>query len=275
MNHRPKKKFGQNFLKDQSVIDAILHAADLDQDSRVVEIGPGLGALTHELCARAGSLTVFEIDPDLVAHWSEIAPSNMALHQGDVLKSSWTDLLKHPPYSMVANLPYNISSQVVFKLLDHHQLFNRLVLMFQKEVADRLKALPGTKDYGILSVLCRLHFDIRQVVAVPPGAFYPAPKVQSSVLRFIPLSKPRCQVEDESLLRKLVKAAFGQRRKTLLNALSSGGFQKEDIHRICLHNDIDVKRRGETLSLEEFVALANDFANLEPAAADSETAPRS
>jgi len=265
MNHRHKKKFGQNFLKDPSVVQKILQAARLDAGSQVVEIGPGLGALTHHLGKAAGSLTVFEIDADLIDYWKTQQLENLHLIEGDVLKMPWRDILREPPYVMVANLPYNISSQVVFKLLEHRDLFSRLVLMFQKEVADRLKAEPSTKDYGILSVLCRRHFDIRQLCAVPPGAFHPAPKVHSSVLCFESLASPRYPGCDEDHLRKVVKAGFGQRRKTLQNALSSAGFSREAIACATSDNRIDPMRRGETLSLGEFVALSESLRGLEPA----------
>lgn len=254
MDYRPKKRFGQNFLRDLSVVERILTAADLSPDDRVLEIGPGLGVLTERLLARAGEVQVMEVDRDLAERLRGRPEIHLRVLEGDCLEMDWPALLPEPPYTLVANLPYNISSQVVFKILDHRDLFRRLVLMFQKEVADRLAASPGGKDYGILSVFCHLWFDVRRVATVPPGAFFPPPKVTSAVLAFDPLPAPRVAVEDEALFRRVVKGAFGQRRKTLRNALAAAGFA--DVESALLDAGIDPVRRGETLSLEEFARLS-------------------
>ncbi len=255
MNHRHKKRFGQNFLRDLSVVERIVAAADLDADSRVLEIGPGLGVLTERLLARSAEVHVMEVDRDLVERLRARDEARLIVHEGDCLEMDWPHLLPSPPYTLVANLPYNISSQVVFKILDHRPIFRRCVLMFQKEVADRLAAAPGTKDYGILSVLCRLWFDIRRVVTVPPGAFYPPPKVTSAVLAFEPLASARVPVDDELFFRQVVKGAFAQRRKTLRNTLVASGFD-EGLDEVLEQTGIDARRRGETLTLEEFARLA-------------------
>jgi 16S rRNA (adenine1518-N6/adenine1519-N6)-dimethyltransferase len=256
MQHRPKKRFGQNFLQDERVVDAILQAAELTPSDRVLEIGPGLGALTDRMLPLVERLQVMELDQDLIAALERRSAANLQVLAGDALRLDWPALLPAPPYKMVANLPYNISSQVVFKILDHHRLFSRLVLMFQKEVGDRLSALPGGKDYGILSVLCQLHFNVRRLLVVPPGAFYPAPKVTSAVLIFTPLGAPRVAVPDERFFRRVVKAAFAQRRKTLRNTLSASGFGGAHLEPLLQGLEIDPVRRGETLSLEEFSRLA-------------------
>lgn len=256
MNHRPKKRFGQNFLKDRSVIERALTAARLQPDDRVLEIGPGLGVLTERLLAAVQEVRVMEVDRDLAARLRQSDAANLTVFEGDALRLPWEEILPEPPYKLVANLPYNISSQILFKILDHRQRFDLLVLMFQKEVGDRLCAAPGSRDYGILSVFCQLWYDIRRVVVVPPGAFTPPPKVQSVVLAFEPLPGPRVAVADEAQFRHVVKGAFSQRRKTLRNALSSSGFPPEELDRALCACAIDPGRRGETLDLAEFAALA-------------------
>ena len=266
MQVKAKKRFGQNFLRDQGVVEKILTAAGLGEQDRVLEIGPGLGALTDRLLAAAAEVTVMEIDRDLIAGLEARREPQLRILEGDCIELDWPALLTSPPYKLVANLPYNISSQVLFKVLDHRELFARLVLMFQKEVGERLIALPGTSAYGILSVFCQLVFDIRRVVSVPPGAFYPAPKVHSVVLEFNPLAQPRVAVTDAALFRRVVKGAFGQRRKTLRNALTGAGFAAEAIDAALGRCAIDPRRRGETLDLAEFAALSNTLGEVAAAA---------
>lgn len=256
MHPRPKKRFGQNFLRDPSVVDRILAAARLEADDRILEIGPGLGVLTDRLLAATAEVTVMEVDRDLITGLEARREPRLQVVAGDCLEIDWPSLLERPPYKLVANLPYNISSQVLFKILDHRELFSRLVLMFQKEVGDRLCAAPGTSAYGILSVFCQLVFDIRRVTVVPPGAFYPPPKVHSVVLEFVPLARPRVAVDDPRLFRRVVKGAFGQRRKTLRNALLGAGFPAAVIDAALAGCGIDPQRRGETLELAEFAALS-------------------
>ena len=256
MQHRPKKRFGQNFLRDQQVVERILGAAELEHSDNLLEIGPGLGALTDRLLPCVGQLHVMELDRDLAASLQARPENNLQVHMGDALRLDWGELLTEPPYKLVANLPYNISSQILFKILDNRQLFSRLVLMFQQEVGDRLCAEPASKQYGILSVLCQNYFDVRRVVRVPPGAFFPPPKVHSVVLRFDALDQPRVAVTDERFFRRVVKGAFGQRRKTLRNSLQGAGLSFDGLVEAMAEIDIDAKRRAETLSLEEFGALA-------------------
>ncbi len=257
MSHRPRKRFGQNFLRDQHVLDRIVAAADLQQDDRILEIGPGQGALTTRLLATGLPVLAVEIDRDLAAALQERGEANLEIKVGDVLRYPWTDLLQHPPYKLIANLPYNISSQVLFKALDHRHSFTRLVLMFQKEVGERLVASEGSRNYGILSVLMQTWFRIERVVKVPPGAFFPPPKVDSVVLCLEPLPQPRVKLLDEDLYRKLVKGAFAQRRKTVRNSLLGSGWQATTLDRAFAAAGIDAGRRGETCTIEEFGALAN------------------
>ncbi len=257
--HRHKKRFGQNFLRDRGVVERILAAAALDPGDRVVEIGPGMGALTDPMLSRAGEVHILEIDRELAARWRERPEAHLRVHEGDALDLDWPRFLTTPPYKMVANLPYNISSQVLFKILDHRELFSRLVLMFQKEVGERLCAGPGSRDYGILSVLCQLWFDIRRVILVKPGSFYPPPKVDSVVLSFDPLASARVPVEDWMGFRRTVKAAFGQRRKSLRNALTGGGWSVAQAEEALRASGIDPSRRAETLSLDEFARLSRQL----------------
>lgn len=255
--YRAKKRFGQHFLHEQKYIDDILRAAELIESSQVLEIGPGLGALTDPILATGVSLQVMEVDRDILARLRQRPESNLRINEGDALRLDWRELLDSPPYVLISNLPYNISSQILFRLLDERSLFSKAVLMFQKEVADRICAEPSTRDYGILSVLCQLYFDVRKVVNVPSGAFNPPPKVDSAVIEFIPLPVSRFHVEDEMFLRRVVKAAFAQRRKTLRNTLKTAGFSIEEIEVAAMAAEIDLKRRGETLTLQEFSTLAN------------------
>ena len=263
MNHyQTKKRFGQHFLHDPAVIDKIITAARLQPDQRVLEIGPGLGVLTEELLKYAAQVTVMEIDRDLIERLNRRLDPHLVVIEGDVLKLSWPELLREPPYTLVANLPYNISSQILFKLLDHRLYFTRMVLMFQREVAERLMARPGSKDYGILSVLCQLWYDIDKVALVRPGAFNPPPKVDSLVVSFLPLAKPRVDPIDEALFKRLVKAAFTQRRKTLRNSLLAAGLKAIEIDAALQCAGIDAGCRGETLDLYQFSALASAFSQI-------------
>ncbi|MCD6186611.1 MAG: ribosomal RNA small subunit methyltransferase A [Desulfuromusa sp.] len=259
MSHRAKKRFGQHFLHDRTVIDKIIAAAQLDPQQQVVEIGPGLGVLTDELLTRSAHVQVMEIDRDLIARLEARNDLRLTVHAGDVLKLPWRDFLLQPPYTLVANLPYNISSQVVFRLIEHRDLFQRMVLMFQREVGERLVATPGGKDYGILSVLCQLWFEIKTVTRVKPGAFSPPPKVDSIVLQFQTLQQPRVDPVDEVLFKKVVKGAFTQRRKTLRNSLLASGFTAEDIDISLQQAGISPSCRGETLSLQNFSDLTKSF----------------
>ena len=259
MSYQTKKRFGQHFLHDPAVIAKIISAARLQPDQRVVEIGPGLGVLTEQLLKHAAQVAVMEIDRDLIERLKLRPEGHLDIYEGDVLRLSWSELLTEPPYTLVANLPYNISSQILFKLLDHRHFFSRMVLMFQREVAERLMAQPGTKDYGILSVLCQLWYDIDKVALVKPGAFNPPPKVDSIVVSFLPLEQPRVDPIDEVLFKRLVKAAFTQRRKTLRNSLLAGGYKAVDIDAALPLAGINPGCRGETLDLRQFSALTEAF----------------
>ncbi|NLC69905.1 MAG: ribosomal RNA small subunit methyltransferase A [Desulfuromonadaceae bacterium] len=253
---RPKKCFSQNFLRDPVVVERIVTAAGLVDSERVFEIGPGLGVLTWRMLPFCKELHVAEIDVDLAATLESRHEPRLIIHTGDALELDWPGLLTHPPYTLVANLPYHISSPIFFKVLENRFLFRKLVLMFQKEFGARLCASPGTKDYGILSVFCRQYFDAEVVTQVSPQAFYPVPKVASVVLALSPLARPRVSVGDEIFFGRVVRGAFCQRRKTLFNSLKGAGFAAEDLNERIRVAGIDPQRRGETLEIEEFAALA-------------------
>ncbi|HWI40354.1 MAG TPA: 16S rRNA (adenine(1518)-N(6)/adenine(1519)-N(6))-dimethyltransferase RsmA [Verrucomicrobiae bacterium] len=258
---RPKKMFGQNFLTDRNVLARIVSASGAGPADRVLEIGPGRGALTNLLAQAAGRVVAVEVDRELAAllRAEFFSLPKVEILEADVLEVDLRELLQGegPPWKVVANLPYNISTPALFRLLEAREVLADMTLMLQKEVGARLAASPGTAEYGILSVLFGLHYDISLAFVVKPGAFFPRPKVDSAVIRFLPLQKPREEVGDEELFRRLVKAAFGQRRKTLWNCLKGAGLAPEEKLRGVLEAcGIDPGRRGETLSIAEFAALS-------------------
>ena len=256
---RPKKRFGQNFLRDQNIVERIMKAADPQPSDRYLEIGPGDGALTKRLLATGQPVLVIDIDKMLGADLKDSGYHNLDVVIGDALRLDWGTLLQNPPYKLIANLPYNISSQILFRVLEYRQLFSRLVLMFQKEVGERLEATSGSRDYGVLSVLMQTWFQIERVTTVPPRAFSPPPKVDSMVLCFEPLSETPVPLLDVELYRRLVRGAFAQRRKTLRNSLLGSGWSALPLDEALKRAAIDPKRRGETLSLTEFAQLANQL----------------
>ena len=257
----PRKRFSQNFLTDRNVLLRIVEAAGIRTGEPVLEIGPGRGALTR-LLAQAGRVVAVEVDRDLVAHLAAEFSGypGVEIVSSDILRCDLAALLtsRHPGrWRVVANLPYNISSHVLFLLLDHVSLFCGLTLMLQKEVAERIASGPDEKEYGILSIFCRLHCDVDLLFTVKPGSFHPVPKVSSAILRLNPLPAPRCDVGDEAFFRRLVKAAFGNRRKTLWNCLKGEFGDSEDaLRRILTACAIEPGRRGETLSIEEYALLS-------------------
>lgn len=266
---RPKKALGQNFLTDANILQRIVAAVEIAPDDAVLEVGPGRGALTSLMAGLARQVVAVELDRQLVPilRTAFLLRPNVEIVEADILAADLPRLFEERgggKWKVAANLPYNISSQVLFRFLDYRDHFSLLVLMFQKEVGDRLLASPGTKEYGILSVFCRLHFDITRVTNVRPGAFHPVPKVDSVVLRFVPLGAPRVDVGDEPFFRRVVKAAFSQRRKTLWNCLRAAGLTDTDDMLLAALQQcgIDGNRRGETLSLEEFAVLARALATL-------------
>jgi len=258
---RPLKSLGQNFLVDQNIIGRIISSACLNPGDGVVEIGPGRGALTSHLVSNADRLLLVEYDHALAADLTKQYRDNpqVTVVDGDILVVDLETLLDNDrtDWKVVANLPYNISTQVLFRLMEIRSRLSRMVLMLQKEVGDRLTAQPDTSDYGVTTVLLGLWFDIRREFIVAPGCFHPRPKVYSAVLSFVPLSSPRVEVGCEVLFRRVVKGAFAMRRKTLYNCLKRaelcGTDELMNVFDTC---GIDGQRRGETLSMAEFARLS-------------------
>jgi 16S rRNA (adenine1518-N6/adenine1519-N6)-dimethyltransferase len=260
LNFRPRKSRGQNFLIHQRVIDAIIRLLDLSPADEVVEIGPGFGFLTRYLLERAARVWAVEVDPALVERLRASrfgADPKLRLVCGDILKVPLAEMLPAKKLKLAGNLPYSISTAVLFRIFEWRVHFSTLVLMVQKEVADRIAAAPGTKDYGTLSIWSQVHGRITDKISVSPEAFFPRPKVRSTVLKIELFSEPLAVPAEMPVLRGLVRAAFGQRRKTLANALA--GWLKSDgseIETLLRSQGIDPRRRGETLSVDEYIKLA-------------------
>jgi 16S rRNA (adenine1518-N6/adenine1519-N6)-dimethyltransferase len=259
----PAKRLGQHFLIDRGIMMAMIRSAEVDSQDVVLEVGPGLGEMTMLLASKARRVIAIEIDESVVALLKDRLDDydNIVLHRGDALKFDFLGESRNwgEKFKIVANLPYSISTQLLFCFVEMRDAFSGMTLMLQKEVAERIVAAPGRKQYGILSVLLQLYCDTFIRFLVPPSLFYPRPKVESAVVRFDFLQKPRVEIKDEAIFRKVVKASFGHRRKTLKNALRNFGFfnsKVRDVEASFRRAGIDPTRRGETLTLEEFAALS-------------------
>lgn len=251
MNHTPRKRFGQNFLRDQGVIQSIIRAIAPSPQDHMVEIGPGQGALTWPLLDYVPRLAVVELDRDLIERLRQHPlGSRLDIHSGDALEFDFASL--GSDLRLVGNLPYNISTPLLFHLARFAEIMRDGHFMLQKEVVDRLAAEPSTPDYSRLSVMMQYRFYVEALFEVPPGAFFPAPKVQSAIVRLIPKPASLRYARDEARLEQLVMKAFSQRRKMLRSTL-----KHELPEAAWTALKIDPQRRAETLSLEEFVALAN------------------
>ena len=249
--HHARKRFGQHFLADGHYVARIVEAIAPQPGDNLVEIGPGFGALTRPLLERTGRLAAIEIDRDLAARLAaEFSPDRLVLHVVDALAFDFATLGER--LRVVGNLPYNISSPLLFRLAQFDARLVDLHLMLQREVVARMSAPPATPDYGRLSVMLQSRFAVTRLFIVPAGAFRPAPKVESAVVRLVPLGSARPPLADEHTFARVVAAAFGQRRKTLKNALAA--ICGEDA---LARAGIDPKARGETLSVADFVRLAN------------------
>ncbi|MFQ5588872.1 MAG: 16S rRNA (adenine(1518)-N(6)/adenine(1519)-N(6))-dimethyltransferase RsmA [Nitrospiria bacterium] len=278
-NVRAKKKWGQNFLIDANIRRKILDCAEIQTDERVVEIGPGKGFLTRALLERGASVTAIEIDPDLIKIiQSEMkTPLDTDQHNVKKLNLIHADALRYDykklstPYKVVANLPYYISTPLLFKLLEERAHTTRMVLMLQKEVAERMAAPVGHPAYGALSIVLQFYTDVNMAFTVSPNCFQPRPKVASAVVSITPLETPRVPVRDETLFLKIVKGAFLYRRKKLDNALRFAGFSEPWIKKALKRSHCDGERRGETLSMAAFAALANAFLETRQASRQSES----
>lgn len=257
-----KKGLGQNFLTSRDVLEEIAEAAEAEDG--VLEIGPGFGVLTHELAQHAKKVVSLEIDERLidVLEYTLADCDNVKIINKDVLKTDLKKLIDEEfggeRISVAANLPYYITTPIITRLLEEKLPLKNIVVMVQKEVALRMQALPATKDYGAITLLCQYFSEPEIITTVPAGLFVPPPKVDSAVLRLRLLDKPRVDVTDERMFFRTVKAAFSQRRKTLLNCICSFfSMPKEKAAEVLESVGIDPKRRGETLSIEEFAKAAD------------------
>jgi len=254
MNHQPRKRFGQNFLHDPGVIGHIIAVINPKPGQNIVEIGPGQGAITRELLRRCGRLQAVELDRDLIEPLDQSckALGELHIHSADALKFNFSQLAAGGKLRVVGNLPYNISTPLLFHLLEQSSHIEDMHFMLQKEVVERMAASPGNKDYGRLSVMLQTRCQVTPLFDIGPGAFKPPPKVHSAFVRLVPFREPPYPIDDFETFSRLVATAFGQRRKTLRNNLK--GLLDADQIAQC---GIDPAARAETLGLEGFVHLAN------------------
>ena len=267
-NIRPKKHFGQNFLADPNIAGMIVKRSEIGPDDVVLEIGAGLGALTIPVALKARKVFAIEKDRHIIGilRVEMIANrlSNVEIIENDFLKLDLKAMLKTSGQKVIVmgNLPYNISSQVLVRVVSFRKMVSRAVLMFQKEMAQRITASPGSKAYGRLTVMLKYSSDIKKIADINASSFYPKPKVDSEVLEIRFKREPEYLADDETFLYRVVKAAFGNRRKTLKNALFASNLGIEASHaRVVLErSEIDPMRRAETLNIEEFVRLSNTIA---------------
>jgi 16S rRNA (adenine1518-N6/adenine1519-N6)-dimethyltransferase len=250
------KPLGQHFLIDHNIVRKIVRLAELQPGETVLEIGPGRGILTEALLGASGLVVAVEVDPALCAHLRATLGDrpNFKLVEGDALAYDYAQVPS--PFLVVANLPYYVSTPLLFRLLQERTRVDRMVLMLQAEVAARLAARPGGKDYGVLSVAAQFCCEVRQAFRVPPTCFRPKPQVGSAVVVLTPLLKPRVAVREEARFFKIVRAGFAHRRKALLNSLRDEGFAAARTVAALEKAGIDPHRRAETLSIEEFAALS-------------------
>ncbi|MBU1615549.1 16S rRNA (adenine(1518)-N(6)/adenine(1519)-N(6))-dimethyltransferase RsmA [bacterium] len=258
---RLRKGLGQNLLIDDDVLEKIVEAASLTKDDIVLEIGPGLGVLTKRLASLASKVIAVEIDSALVGLLGRELRDckNVEIIEADILKTDLSKLLppSSPKLKVVANLPYYITTPVIIHLLEKRDLIESMIIMIQKEVGERIIASPGGKDYGSLSILVQYYAIPELITPVASSSFIPRPKVDSSVIKLKVADAPRVKVDDEKLFFRVVRGAFGKRRKMLPNALSGAGFDKEKVVDLLNRMGLNPKQRGETLSIQEFAALSN------------------
>ncbi|HHH42759.1 MAG TPA: 16S rRNA (adenine(1518)-N(6)/adenine(1519)-N(6))-dimethyltransferase RsmA [Gammaproteobacteria bacterium] len=257
MTHQARKRFGQNFLHDPAIIERIVQAIRPQPGQRLVEIGPGKGAITLPLLAACGRLEVIELDRDLVQPLADRAQGigELVIHQQDALRFDFAALAGDGRVRTVGNLPYNISTPLLFHLIAQSDSIQDMHFMLQQEVVDRMAATPGNRDYGRLSIMIQYHCRVEPLFGVGPGAFQPAPRVHSAFVRLTPWQQPPVSVRDTDCLATLVRQAFSQRRKTLRNTLK-GLLSEQDI----LATGTDPTARPETIPLEQYAALADRLA---------------
>lgn len=259
---RADKKLGQNFLIDENIVRNIVAAAELSDKDTVLEVGPGIGTLTQGLAESGASVVAVELDKRLlpVLDTTLEGYDNVRIVNGDILQVDIMQTVGVDEFKVCANLPYYITTPIIFALLEKRLPMERLVAMVQKEVAERMAAKPGGKDYGALSVAIQYYTEPEIAFIVPPSSFIPAPSVDSAVIVCKRREKPPVEVCDEALFFRVVKAAFSLRRKMLNNSLKNMGIKGEQVAKWLELAGVDGKRRAETLSLEDFAALTNTFA---------------
>lgn len=262
------KSLGQNFLIDGNIINKIAETAELDDNSGVLEIGPGFGTLTQVLCTKAKKVVAIEVDKSLErVHKETLDYDNLKIIYDDFMKVDVNKLIEEEfqglDVKIVANLPYYITTPIIMKILEEKYKISKIVVMVQKEVAERLNSLPGSKEYGAITLAVNYRADTKIAITVPNSVFMPRPKVDSAVIEFNILKTPRVQVLDEELLFSVIKASFGQRRKTLLNGMSNNLKISKDVVKEALENaGIDPGIRGETLNLNQFGRISDELKKL-------------
>lgn len=259
---RADKRLGQNFLVEESVVRRIAEAAELSPGETVLEIGPGIGTLTQQLALTGADVVAVELDKRLIPVLSHTVGGyeNVRVVQGDILKVDIPEVVGKPTFKVAANLPYYITTPIIMNLLEQRLPVERLVVMVQKEVAQRMTASPGGRDYGAISVAMQYYTEPKIAFIVKAGSFMPAPKVDSTVMVCKRREKPPVDVPDEKIFFRTVAAAFSVRRKMLSNALKNmGGLTGDQVKDWLERSGIDPKRRAETLSLEDFASLARNY----------------
>ncbi|HWR31053.1 MAG TPA: 16S rRNA (adenine(1518)-N(6)/adenine(1519)-N(6))-dimethyltransferase RsmA [Negativicutes bacterium] len=270
---RTQKRLGQHFLVDELVVQGIAASLELEPNMPVLEIGPGIGTLTQFLAMTGAQVTAVELDRRCIEIMATTlkAYDNVRVVQGDVLSLNFTELMGSGPFCIAGNLPYYITTPIVMKILEERIPAEKMVFMVQKEVADRMVSSPGTKDYGALSVAVQYHTEATKLFEVPSAAFMPPPAVDSAVILCKMRKQPPVDVPSEKLFFRIVRAAFGQRRKTLANSLQGCGFAKEEVQAMLGETRIDGGRRGETLYMEEFAALSRAYGPIKEDGGKDET----
>ena len=261
-----QKKFGQNFLIDNSILDKIIESADITKEDCVLEIGPGIGTMTQRLAEEAGEVVAVEIDRNLIPilHDTLSAYDNVTIINDDILKVDINKLVEErnggKPVKVVANLPYYITTPIIMTLFEKHVPLQSVTIMVQKEVADRMKVGPGTKDYGALSLAVQYYARPEIITRVPAACFMPRPNVDSTVIRLTRYEEPPVEVTDEERLFAIIRASFNQRRKTLANGLANAaglGINRQQVEEALAAMGLPATTRGETLTLERFAELSN------------------
>lgn len=266
---RPSKSLGQNFLIDENIISEIIEGSDITEESLVIEIGPGTGALTCPLAEQAGWVIAIELDERMIEplRVKTFSYGNVEIIHDDILKVNLDELIKSnlqkhnlQKVRIIGNLPYYITTPIIMKLLDMEVLADSITVMMQKEVGDRIAAMPGTKNTGAITYCVWYYSTVQKISDVGRECFYPAPKVDSVVLRLDLRKEKMVSVSDEDFFFRCIKAGFAQRRKTLLNSLMTlGEYNKEEIEKALIKSNIEIKRRAENLTMEEFARLSNSL----------------